>query len=42
MKTERKGKQSGPSRVNINLQKRSMKVLYEKSEELMTTGWKMI
>ena len=42
MKTKRKGNQSGLSRENINLIKQGTSVIYENSDELMTTGGKMI
>ena len=42
MKTERKGNWSGFSRENINLIKPGAPVIYENSDELMTTGRKMI
>ena len=42
MKTERKGNRSGLSRENINLIKPGAPVIYENSDELMTTGGKTI
>ena len=42
MKTERKGNQSGLPRENINLIKPSALVIYENSDELMTTDGKKI
>ena len=42
MKTERKGKQNGLSRENINLIKPGTMVIYGNSDELMTTGGKTI
>ena len=42
MKIERKGNRSRLSRENINLIKKGTLVIYEKSDELMTTGGKMI
>ena len=42
MKTERKGNRSEISRENINLIKLGAPVIYENSDELMTTGGKKI
>ena len=42
MKTERKGNRSGLSRENINLIKQGTSVIFENSDELMTTGGKTI
>ena len=42
MKTKRKGNRSGLSRENINLIKPGAPIIYENSDELMTTGGKTI
>ena len=42
MKTERKGKWSRLSHEKIKLKRQSTMVIYEKSDELMTTDGKMI
>ena len=42
MKTERKGNRSGLSRENINLIKQGTSVIFENSDEHMTTGGKTI